>query len=68
VAEISSLGKRLKRAFRYRVHASCFLVESDENPLLQVEVVGSVEEGITAAAWSPDDSILVLVTGAFSHF
>ncbi|KAI0314583.1 IKI3 family-domain-containing protein [Amylostereum chailletii] len=33
----------------------------DEEP--KVEVVGSIEEGILAAAWSPDDTILVLVTG-----
>lgn len=30
---------------------------------LQVEVVGSVESGIKAAAWSPDEELLVLVTG-----
>lgn len=29
----------------------------------QFEVVGSVEEGITAASWSPDDSLLVFATG-----
>lgn len=29
----------------------------------QFEVVGSVEAGITAASWSPDDSLLVLATG-----
>lgn len=30
---------------------------------VQVEVVGSVEEGIRAAEWSPDDEQVVLVTG-----
>ena len=30
---------------------------------MQVEVVGSFESGILAASWSPDDSVLVLVTG-----
>ncbi|KAI0919135.1 hypothetical protein AcV5_002129 [Taiwanofungus camphoratus] len=29
----------------------------------QVEVIGSVESGILAAAWGPDDTLLVLVTG-----
>lgn len=29
----------------------------------QIEVVGSVEIGIKAAAWSPDEELLVLVTG-----
>lgn len=28
-----------------------------------VEVVGSIDSGIKAAAWSPDDEQLVLVTG-----
>jgi elongator complex protein 1 len=31
--------------------------------LSQVEVVGSVESGIKAADWSPDEELLVLVTG-----
>lgn len=30
---------------------------------LQPEVVGSVESGILAAAWSPDDSLVALATG-----
>ncbi|KAJ9102595.1 hypothetical protein QFC21_002996 [Naganishia friedmannii] len=30
---------------------------------VQVEVVGSVEEGVRAAEWSPDDEQVVLVTG-----
>jgi elongator complex protein 1 len=30
----------------------------------QVEVVGSVEVGIKAAEWSPDEELLVLITGA----
>lgn len=29
----------------------------------QVEIVGSVDSGIKAAAWSPDDEQLILVTG-----
>ena len=29
----------------------------------QADVVGSVEGGIMGAAWSPDDTLLVLVTG-----
>ncbi len=29
----------------------------------QADVVGSVEGGIMSAAWSPDDTLLVLVTG-----
>lgn len=29
----------------------------------QVEIVGSIDSGIKAAAWSPDDEQLVLVTG-----
>lgn len=33
---------------------------------VQVEVVGSVEEGIRAAEWSPDDEQVVLVTGSFA--
>ena len=33
----------------------------------KVEIVGSVESGIKAAAWSPDDEQLVLVTGKL-HF
>ena len=33
------------------------------NPFPQVEVMGSVEEGILAACWSPDAEVLVLVTG-----
>lgn len=30
---------------------------------LQFEIEGSVGEGILAAAWNPDSSLLVLVTG-----
>jgi elongator complex protein 1 len=30
---------------------------------LQVEIVGSVDSGIKAAAWSPDEEQLILVTG-----
>ncbi|KAI0278772.1 IKI3 family-domain-containing protein [Russula aff. rugulosa BPL654] len=30
---------------------------------LQFETIGSFEDGIQAAAWSPDDSLLILVTG-----
>ena len=38
----------------------------DEEPLL-AEVVGSVEAGILAASWSPDDSLVTLVTGKLEH-
>ncbi|KAK9240492.1 IKI3 family-domain-containing protein [Lipomyces kononenkoae] len=31
-----------------------------------VEIVGSIDEGIAAAAWSPDEEILALVTGSHS--
>ncbi|KAK7691913.1 hypothetical protein QCA50_005318 [Cerrena zonata] len=34
----------------------------EEGPIA-VEVVGSVEAGITAASWSPDDSLITLATG-----
>jgi hypothetical protein len=37
------------------------------NEYHQVEVVGSVEEGISVAAWSPDETVLVLVTGTRLH-
>lgn len=33
------------------------------DPDLQFETIGSFEDGIQAAAWSPDDSLLILVTG-----
>ncbi|KAI9454947.1 IkappaB kinase complex IKAP component [Russula earlei] len=33
------------------------------NPDPQFETIGSFEDGIQAAAWCPDDSLLVLVTG-----
>jgi elongator complex protein 1 len=29
----------------------------------QFETIGSFEDGIQAASWSPDDSLLILVTG-----
>ena len=35
---------------------------TDETPDPDPEIVGSVEQGILAAAWSPDDEVLVLVT------
>jgi elongator complex protein 1 len=34
-----------------------------EDPDPQFETIGSFEDGIQAAAWSPDDSLLILVTG-----
>ncbi|KAF8260574.1 IKI3 family-domain-containing protein [Lactarius quietus] len=34
-----------------------------DNPEPQFETIGSFEDGIQAAAWSPDDSLLILVTG-----
>lgn len=30
---------------------------------VQIEVVGSVDSGIKAATWSPDEEVLVLITG-----
>lgn len=30
----------------------------------KIEIVGSVDEGITAAAWSPDEEVLAITTGA----
>jgi elongator complex protein 1 len=30
---------------------------------VQVEIVGSIDSGIKAAAWSPDDEQLILITG-----
>lgn len=30
----------------------------------KIEIVGSVDEGITAAAWSPDEQVLAITTGA----
>ncbi len=34
---------------------------------LQMECVGSVESGLTAMAWSPDQELLVLATGALNY-
>lgn len=36
-----------------------------DSPTPQVE--GTIEPGILAAAWSPDDSALALVTGLYSY-
>jgi hypothetical protein len=33
----------------------------------QPEVVGSIEEGIKAAEWSPDEELLTLITGEASR-
>ncbi|KAK9466881.1 IKI3 family-domain-containing protein [Lipomyces arxii] len=43
-------------------------IEVDEDPEGEgnVTVVGSVDEGFTAASWSPDEEILALTTGAKS--
>lgn len=30
---------------------------------MQIDIVGGIESGIKAAAWSPDDEQLVLITG-----
>ena len=30
----------------------------------QLEIVGSIESGVKCAKWSPDDDLLVLVTGS----
>ena len=34
--------------------------------LLQVECVGTVDSGLQAMSWSPDNELLVLVTGVFN--
>lgn len=34
---------------------------------VQLEVVGSIDSGIKAAAWSPDEEQLVLITGRCSQ-
>jgi elongator complex protein 1 len=31
----------------------------------KIEVIGSIDSGIKAAAWSPDEEHLVIVTGMF---
>lgn len=43
------------------------IINVRHNPLPgedRIEIVGSVDEGITAAAWSPDEELLVLITRA----
>lgn len=35
---------------------------------LEVEVVGIVDAGIKAARWSPDDELLILITGPSPSF
>ncbi|CUS09589.1 unnamed protein product [Tuber aestivum] len=41
------------------------VVQEDPTPgVNKIEIVGSVDEGITAAAWSPDEEILAITTGA----
>ncbi|KAI5794642.1 IKI3 family-domain-containing protein [Pyronema domesticum] len=35
-----------------------------EEPTVEVEIVGSIEGGITAAAWSPDEEIIAITTVA----
>ncbi|KAF8458877.1 IKI3 family-domain-containing protein [Terfezia claveryi] len=41
------------------------VVEVDENFASRgVEIVGSVDEGITGASWSPDEEVLAITTGA----
>ncbi|CAZ85562.1 unnamed protein product [Tuber melanosporum] len=41
------------------------VVQEDPTPgVNKIEIVGSVDEGITAAAWSPDEEILAIATGA----
>jgi hypothetical protein len=34
----------------------------------QVELVGKVDAGIKAAEWSPDEELLILITGACGCF
>lgn len=41
------------------------VVQEDPTPgVSKIEIVGSVDQGITAAAWSPDEEILAIATGA----
>lgn len=42
-------------------------LEADAPNVGQAEVVGEIEEGIGAATWSPDEELLVLITGTFIH-
>lgn len=32
------------------------------------DIVGSVDSGILSVEWSPDDTLLVMITGALSNF
>lgn len=36
---------------------------ANAHSIAKVDVVGNIDAGILAASWSPDDSLLVLVTG-----
>lgn len=36
----------------------------DDGPIA-IEVVGSVEAGIAAVSWSPDDSLVAIATGKY---
>ncbi|RPA90649.1 IkappaB kinase complex, IKAP component [Choiromyces venosus 120613-1] len=41
------------------------VIQEDPTPEVnKIEIVGSVDEGITAAEWSPDEEILAITTGA----
>ncbi|KAJ8100380.1 IKI3 family-domain-containing protein [Lipomyces tetrasporus] len=39
-------------------------VKDNDQPEGIIEIVGSIDEGITSAAWSPDEEILAVTTGA----
>lgn len=44
-------------------NSKCNLDLTLNKPHCKFEIEGTVEPGIMAASWSPDDSLLVLVTG-----
>ncbi|PWW72432.1 IkappaB kinase complex, IKAP component [Tuber magnatum] len=49
------------------IFAAGDIVVVQENPtpgVNKIEIVGSVDEGIAAAAWSPDEEVLAIITGA----
>ena len=35
------------------------------SPALQLEIVGSIDAGIVAVSWNPDNSVFSIITGAF---
>lgn len=56
---VASLDEEDSPVRKFRSKAGLRFVES----ILQAEVEGTFETGILAASWSPDESLLVLVTG-----